>query len=381
MTLAPSTEKKIMPQQKGMLLLCLFALISFALSFYWQYSINAEISGSWKYIVNARDDFWYWAQTKGAADEPNSEGNPFYYEEKGTRHTLSEPMMSFFGFLTKILGVNVLFFFPIWHIGMPFISWLALSYCLRRYWKHPPISSGIFALIFILSIRLLPNTGFMDFHRYVRPGDALWILMLAISFVVTMGSGHYREYIKKNLHAFVIGTTACLALIWFNLLFFCLLAMVLGMELIWHAFAARDKERLKTLGIVAGMIGVSALAYYLFLRMNMHNNPWVFKLLSHESSKVQKAGIFRLGWKGFDFAAISLFTVMTALIIVTRRVLGRPLSPMDRILFSMLVVRLAVNNVHMFVPGKFQIASHAYYFIPIEFLCLIGWLHEKIPFY
>ena len=113
----------------------LFVLFLFTAGFFIQYGREAHASGSWKYVITHLDDYAYWSFAQASARAPEKGPNPFFYEDRDSFHLIPYPVTKVIGFLARLLNVNVLFFFPFWHIGAPFLVWLSLFYSARHFWK------------------------------------------------------------------------------------------------------------------------------------------------------------------------------------------------------------------------------------------------------
>jgi hypothetical protein len=352
-------------------ILAAISLIIFALAFVILYGRHAKISGSWDYLITQRDDYQYWAITKGASEHPSSDGNPFYYEEHGTTNRIPYPTALVLGKLARLLDVGPLFFFPIWYILAPFVSWLAIFFCLTHYWKYPKIESGIFSLLFLLSLNFIDSTVFMMFYRYSRPTDALWMLFIWASFVMNVRQ-EKKEIIA--LHGLIAAV-----MVWFNLLFAGFGMLLCLAELLWIRFKEKDFEKFKTLVPFFGIVIASAILFVIYVKTGSGESSWWFERFKIHGLGSLNKGFLPFILRNIHWSSIGLFSAIAISVALLNRFQLNTLTKLDRLLLVLFASRLVLRNVGRTIPGLGEIAQHTHYFMIVELFCLAGWLLEKTP--
>lgn len=342
-------------------LFILSVFLVFTAGFLIVYGREAGASGSWKYVITHDDEYSYWAYAKGSSQTPPSDGNPFYYEEIGRRHASPYTFANIIGWFAKVFGVPVLFFFPLWHIGMPFILWLALYFSMHKLWKYPASSSAVLSMLLLLTTLFLRGQAQFILFRFSRPGDALWMLILWISITMNRSSS-----LRWGVGAFFLA----FGTFWLNPLCSLLGLTVTGLELFYQALKKNGWREVgghffPILGTLA-----AALSYYLYARWGADNS---FRLMQELMTVYE-------GRKPFNFITLFFYAGITGLVFLPARALMKPLSKIDRLALFVFLIEPLTANIRLILPSNFTLGSHRYYFLIIEMACLLGLLAEKIPF-
>ncbi len=356
-------------QKRISLLIVLAALFIFTAGFFFLFGRNASVSGSWKYVINDRDDYLYWAYAKGASEVPASDGQPYYFEDRGKSHQIPYLASLIIGKLAKLFHVGVLTFFPFWYILAPLLTWFALWQCLHWFWKFPKIESSIFAMVFLLGTLFLRTPGFQSIYRFSRPADSLWALLIWLSFVLTSD--------EKN-KGFYLALLASAMVVWFDPFLAAAGLFVSGIEFLWQACVEKNKGRSKLLLKILICVIVSVIGYVAFMKFNPSQNSWVLERFQWEAARVKSSGGNTLGRAGVNMPSLVWLAVVFTFIVLTKTFSKRPFSPLDHLLVSLATLVFLFSNVHMILPGKFQVADHCYHFLLIDLLAVTGWLYEKI---
>ena len=327
----------------------------FVIGFFIFYGKQASQSGSWKYVIDSPDEYSYWAYAKGASESPRSDGNPFYFEEIGKGSGALYPVCFLTGLLAKFFHIQVMTFFPIWHIGMPFGLWLSLYFCFFYFWKYPPGKSAVFALVFLgfcLYLRGLPPD---ILFRFSRPGDGLWLVFPVISWIMNVDP-------QKPGLAMGMGGAGFI-LCWLGPFWIPLLGVVAGLEWTFQKFMARDSRRSHLIFISGLFLLAGVMTYFLSLLLNskdcyVFNNHVVIHLREH------------------GYHAWLIFMLVGAGILFFGKLLHQKWTTLDRITFYLFLMEPVCGTLF---PAGFQFSSHRYYFFILQIAALTGWLIEKIP--
>ncbi|SVD28960.1 uncharacterized protein METZ01_LOCUS381814, partial [marine metagenome] len=120
---------------------------------------EAKISGSWDYVLTHDDEYVAWVMADGASEIPSSDANPFYLQYRGVQNPiLYYPTVVLFGRLARLLGDRAIGLLPLWKIGMPFVCWLTLWWCLTHFWGANQRAAACASLA-VLSATLLLHGG------------------------------------------------------------------------------------------------------------------------------------------------------------------------------------------------------------------------------
>ncbi len=358
-----SPQKAPFGLQKKEWLWTLGVLLLFTVGFIIFHGREALTSGSWRYVITHNDEYGYWAIAKGASETPTSESNPFYAEEAGRRNTFPYTTSTLTGWLAKLLHVPVMFFFPIWHIGMPFVLWLTFYLCLTRIWRCPSGGAAALALLSLAATLFLRGQCQFLLFRYSRPGDGLWLVMIWLSLVMHPENRSPR---KTAALPFII-----LVLMWLHPYFVLPVACVAFCEMLWFFFKQKDKRAaLWFFGMLAAL-AAAAFSYKLYIQFNMSENPWLLNFLAgHKAPPDQRKP---------EWISIFFYTLTAGGIFAYSRFFKTSLTKLDRLLLWLFLLGPAVSNVQVFLPHNYHFESHQYYFFPVHLAALIGWFLEKLP--
>lgn len=337
-------------------------LLLFTAGFVLFHGKEALNSGSWKFVITHNDEYSYWTLAQGASETPTSESNPFYYEERGHRNTIPYTTATLTGWLSKLLHIPVMSFFVPWHIGMPWLTWLIFYLCLTRIWGFARGPSAAVALLSLLTTLYLHGQSQFILMRYSRPGEGLGLLMVWISILMHMNFG------RVKLKAFAAGLLA-FVLFWLHPYFIIPGAFVAAGEMLWTLRKTRSFKALVPTLLTFAALAAGALTYWAWIRYNMNQNPWVLEFLASNKSSPEE--------RRADFISIAFFTFLAASVYFFKKVFNRPVSRLDRLVLSMFAMMPVVSNVQVFLPHHYHMESHQYYFYPLQFMLLAGWLAEK----
>ena len=339
-------------------------LLVFALGFFIFHGKEAAQSGSWKYVITHHDEYSYWAYAKGMSETPPSDGNPFFYEDRGLRHSVPYTTANLVGILSKIFHLPILFFFPVWHIGMPFLSWLALFLCLWRIWKYPPFPSALSAL-FVLTITLfLAGPVQFTLFRFSRPGDGIGVMAFWLSLIM-----NFNPISRKQ--CFLIGALS-FASFWLHPFYILPGVVVTVLESIRLFFKnKRSKSVLLALSSFGG-VALGVLSYFIYLKTN---GGMINRGLITDASIVERISrnLNLIGTSMGLCAGVFFFSL------IFKRLLKRPLSRLDWLTFFILWVAPLATIPQLFLKNTFTMQVHLYYFFIIECFCLLGLACQNIP--
>ncbi|MDD5670682.1 MAG: hypothetical protein PHN49_03485 [Candidatus Omnitrophica bacterium] len=337
------------------------AFIVFSLGYVLFFGTAAKASGSWKYIIHQIDEYGYWAYSKGASETPNSEGNPFYYEAMGTRQTVPYTTATLIGWAAKLLGVSVLFFFPVFHIGMPLLNWLVLFLCLYKIWGYPLRPSAVISGILLLSLLFLRGVTYDIVLRYSRPGDGIWALIVWISYAM---NGKPKTSLTKALLGFSV-----LACIWINPFLAVAGAAITFFEFLWQALVSRNRARVYDLGILLGITVLSSLLYIGFIWMNMNQNIWALTYVKNAMNNYMNY---------IEWPSLALYAIILIMALVHQKFSKSQTTKLDRLVIFLFVLEPLFGNIQILLSSNLQFGPKRYYFTLLEMACLVAWFIEKI---
>jgi hypothetical protein len=334
------------------------AFLIFSTGFLIYYGKGVANSKSWKYIITTSDEYSYWTFAKGASETPASDGNPFFIEERGRRHPFLYPTSNIIGWLAKIMHVFPLFFFPIWHIGMPFVFWLTLFLCLKHFWKLSESESAVFSFFLLLSSLFIRGQVSDILIRFARPGDMLWLLIIWLSFIMN------PEAVTKRSHLIIILTLIFIS-IWLNPMLSLLGILVTFCELSWQIAVKKEnlgKQIPRLLALVVSVI--TFLAWYVTLKIYIARHPWLHYAFTE--------GI-DVGLKNQELHSLIFYGLICILVLAKTILTRQALNLADRLLLFVLLIDPAFTFAHVFLPSDYQFSTHRYCFWTIESACLMGW--------
>lgn len=358
--------------RKDSVRLTLFAFVIFAAGYLLFYGKLASISGSWAYVMRTSDDSLYWASLKGYLETPSSEGNPFYFEHRGQGHAIPYPTLLVMSWFCRLFGVQPLFFFPIWAIGMPLLLWWSFFWCLTRLWGYPEKPGAALTLLLFLSTLFLQDISNNILLRFPHPGDGLWLLFFWISLVFHGKVG--------STHTALLCALA-FAVFWIHPYLAFLGALVTGLEMLWQFAVTRDRKQGLRLLAACGSVLTAALLYAWYVKTGM---PPAGEGLRQFTANAP-IPIRHIEWVSFY-----LYGTALAAVFLVRFLLKTKLTLLDRFLLFILAAEWICGNIQLVLPDKMlvgyhrhnfaeELGHHRYSYLLIELAVVTGWLWEKIP--
>lgn len=338
-------------------------LFVFVAGFFILHGREAATSKSWRYAVIRHDDeYGYWSTAKGAAETPRSDGNPFFYEDRGQRNTIPYTTAEWTGLIARFLHIPVMAFFPVWHIGMPFFLWLCLYLCLKKIWRYPPIPSGAIALLILLSTLFLRGQTQLILYRFSRPGDGIGFIIIMLSLIM-----HLDE--KPRARTLLAAFTGAL-LLWLQAFYACLPLCAAAGEAVWQFFFKKNKKYAACLAGIVLAVVLSGVSQFLYVKANLDQNPWVLDVVKYDGLLARRF----IHWPSIGlFGALALFTAALGLYF------RKGPSKLDRLLLFVFFMHPLTMHLRLLFPSTHHFSTHRYYFFIIEMAVLTGWLMEKIP--
>ena len=339
------------------------AFLVFTAGYFIVHGREAHASGSWDVVITSPDEFIYWAVAKGASQTPMSDENPFYYEEMGKRMSLPWTTALLTGKLAKWLNLSVMNFFPLWHIGMPFVLWLSLFLCLWKIWQNPPGASAALAMLFLLSTLFFRGRTQYLLFRFSRPGDGLWLIFFWLSLVMNPEKNFKFRTLTLCLLTFVA--------FWLQP-YYVLIGMVAVFFETCFSFSKPDDKSYRANILVMFSIIPAAFSYWLYFKGHGAYHSWLAVDLTHRVVTQLKLHILSL----VLFASICAFVLLPPLLT------KKKVTPVGRLTLYVFFTQPLLANL-AFLSRWFSINSeifyHLYYFFPIQIACLTGVMLEYIP--
>ncbi len=339
------------------------AFLIFTAGFFIVHGREAKASGSWDFVITHDDEFYYWAVAKGASQTPMSDENPYYYEEMGQRMSLPWTTAILTGRLAKLLRVPVMTFFPIWHIGMPFVMWLSLFLCLWKIWKYPMPQSAAFSMIFLLSTLFFRGQTKILLFRFSRPGDGLWLLFIWVSLVMNPLKNLKWQTLILCLIAFVA--------FWLQPLYTLIGIVTTFFEMGRCLVREKDKTYAGFLFFTLVSIAAAAFTYFLYFRASTANDSWLAKSLAQSIAMQGK----------FNWVSLVFFAFICAFTVLPRWWAKKPLTPLARLTLYAFLIDPVLVNLSFFLPWSpfcWEVLGHRYYFFVIQMACLTGIMIENV---
>ena len=351
----------------------LFVLFLFSSGFFIQYGREAALSGSWKYIMNHQEEWLYWnfAQAHAQAEKGP---NPFSYEQReSSAHLLSYPTTQGVGSLARLLKVNVLFFFPFWHIGAPFLIWLALFFSAWRLWKYPLLPSAAVSLILCLSTLHLKGVYPWILTRFSRPADFLGVVIFCLSLVMTSRRPRKTAFLILNCFAAMA--------IWMSPFFAATGLFVIILEILWQTLIEKHKEKILWLGsaLVTFFISLWIFSVHVQTMTAVSKNAWFSELTTSYPTSLSKK----------SFPALILFALIAAMVFgfnfykkhFLKMAQGPSfLNPLERFTLYMFATEpLFATAFSLFPRGAFfELGIHRYMNFLIQLAVLAAWSWESV---
>lgn len=332
----------------------------FLAGFFILFGREAAVSGSWKFVMIHDDEYRYWVDTRNIA-EKQFEDNPFYFEELGRVRPFPQPVSWILGKLAKGLRVSVLFFFPVWHIVMPWILWLAVFLCLNRLWGYPRGASAAFSLFVLLATLYLRGQAMLTLTRFARPIDALWLVFIWISFLMNPSgkpTGPRRPWALGLLGAVIL---------WFNPFLGFLLPILSGLEALWQTLIVKNVHEARKHWLVFLLLTAACLGYALWVIRSLPQDSWLYAHTLTAAAKLRYS----------PFSSAVLYVLILILTAGYKWISKRPFSILDRLTMFVFIIEPLFTLFEIFMPARRDWTGHQYHFFLIEIFCLAGCLWEK----
>ena len=356
-----SPAKDRSPFDSPLVIYTLLAAFIFTLGFFIHFGREAHASKSWEYVMPDGDPLYYWSVAKGRMMTPRCDGNPYYYEEQGTRSAIPFTTAEGIGLIAKYTHIPLLWFFPAWQILVPLFTWLIIVICCWKLWRYPLDVSAAVTMILLLSTLFCPWPGIhTTLLRFSRPLDGIAPLFLWISLI-------FKGNPDDPKHCLAIALVAALTL-WlqpFNAVFgLWITAFEYGYSLITERKSFKARLHLYAGGssIIFGLI----LASYMYFGKNI-NSEIIDFTLGLKAPKETAIFCFLMTLCMFAFVASAvcffIFRLKQKATSLDRFVIGWTLFGV--LIYSGLI-QAQEPQTHML-----------YFAIPMMF-SLAGWIHEKL---
>ncbi|MEE2657503.1 MAG: hypothetical protein VX733_03300 [Candidatus Latescibacterota bacterium] len=316
---------------------------------------EAKISGSWDYVLTHDDEYVAWVMADGASEIPSSDANPFYLQYRGVQNPiLYYPTVVLFGRLARLLGDRAIGLLPLWKIGMPFVCWLTLWWCLTHFWGANQRAAACASLAVLSATLLLHGGAQFGLLRFSRPGDALWLVAVWVSAVFNpqriraavvpiVGSVAVATVILSPYYA-VFGTWA---------------TIYAGVE---RSVTQRDRVGAGVLifGLGCAVFGFAVMVLTL---QGTDESGWMQSAVGEATEGRQVSP-----WP----AALFLIAVVAVLVKRLRR--GMEPWALDAVLIGTLAIEPLAASVNVFLGKGYGFDAHRYYYLPFELLALGSWI-------
>lgn len=340
------------------------ALFLFTAGYVIVHGREAKASGSWDIVITHDDELLYWAVAKGASQSPMSDENPYYYEEMGSTMSLPWTTAILTGKIAKWLNVPVMNFFPLWHIGMPFVMWLSMFLCLWKLWRKSPNASAALSMLFLLSTLFFRGQTKILLFRFTRPGDGLWLLFIWLSVVM-------NPDVKFRFRTFLLSLIAFVTF-WLQP-FYVLLGVATTLFETLRCLLIRKYEDLKALIAVLLSVTLAGMTFMFYFFLHSGFNSALAKSIVAGNAPAQ----YYLNKGQFHFISVIFFAVIFLLVVLPAAMTKRQLTPVARLtLYSFFMEPLVANAPILFSWVPNEVFIHRYYLFPVQIACLTGAMLE-----
>lgn len=339
----------------------LWALGVFTLCFLLFHGREAALSGSWDYILTHDDDYLYVSIANGFAQDPKSDANPFYHEERGrTNSPLDYAAVALVGTLAAALDVPVPWFMPFWKILIPLLLWYTLSFCLARFWGLGAPWNGALSVLLLLAMDLCHGPSQFGLMRFAHPGDGMWLAFLWVSMVLRVDCvGRLYPWLLTGIAVAVIVICPYYVIIGGWLLFF------MTSWSVWTGKMATARRHLTPLLLIGGL----CLARVVQVVLDVESSRYLQHALNLE---IESSGVL-------DVSALVLFLVAVLAVGFACRWRRSDLTIMDAALLGILALEPLAANTQFFLGNDHQISLHRYYHLVLELACIVGWSARRLP--
>ncbi len=336
----------------------LAAAFVFTLGFFIHFGREAHNTKTWKQVMPYSDSALYWAVAKGRMMTPRCDGNPAYYEEQGTRHSICFFTAETLGLIAKYTGISLYWFFLAWHIFMPLGTWFVILLCCWKLWKYPLGVSAGASMVLLLSSMLFPWPVWEVLFRFSRPMDGIAPLFLWVSLIFK-GDPHNEK------HCWAMVFIAALAL-WLQPFYAVFGLWITVLEYCRISVSEKDFLKARLHMYAMGSVLVSGCFY-------------LYRIFYGEGI------VHNIGQRNFPldgslascFVAALLFLVLFLVaVFFLGPFLKKSITALDRLVLEWASFGAIIYGA--FGPQKQQVAAHMIYFFMIMIFSLAGWLYEKM---
>ncbi|HOW58715.1 MAG TPA: hypothetical protein PLO78_03195 [Candidatus Omnitrophota bacterium] len=356
-------KNKILPLFKLQIVSYAFtALLLFTVCFFVHFGREAHSSKSWEYVLPGGEDLVYWSYGKGRIMTPRCDGNPFYFEEQGTRHIIPWTTAETIGLISKYAKIPFSWFFPAWHILAPFLTWLLIVLCCWKLWDYP-LSASAAITYFLLFSTLFHSHQMIQWtlYRFSRPLDGIALLFLWISLVF-----------KGNRN---------------NKIHFCASWLVPPIVLWLHPYYAGFGLWFTVIEYVRGLLkNKNASKFDLRFWMTVSTFIAGFSFIGYAFSgeNINPLVLFGPTKPSFGSPFLNLLTSFLWLAVVWGTVLFFKFSfrekttPLDFLTVESAIFLVWVCWINGFVVPKTELIVHLHYFLVPMIFSMTGWVYEKV---
>lgn len=356
------TSNKIQTLFKSQLIsYSLTAVLLLTACFFIQFGREAHASKSWEYVQPNHENLFYWSITKGRAMSPRCDGNPYYFEVQGTRHIVPWTTAEMIGLFSKYTHIPLDWFFPAWHILMPFFTWLVIVLCCRKFWGYPLGSSAASAALILLSTLFQPGIQVILF-RFTRPIDGMALLFLWVSLI-------YKGDRNKKTHLAAAGIVPSAAL-WLQPYYAVFGLWFTGLEYLHGFFKKENSSKADLLFwmTASGIFSAAIFAWYARAGDKNTIHPQVLFGAHPPFGPPLLNVLLALLWLG----------IVLAVVLFMAFILKQKITPLDRFMTESALFIVLVCGINGFVVIKTALVAHLYYFLPLIAMAIVGWIYEKV---
>ena len=321
---------------------------------------EANLSGSWDYILTHDDDYLYASVARGYAQTPISDGNAHYYEERGrTNSPLDYAAVAATGLVSRVLDVPVPTLLIGWKILVPFLTWVVLWLCLRHYWGVRSNYAAAFSLVLMTSTFFLHGSGQFTVLRFSHPADSIWLVTLWACLIFCA---------PRNRNTFVSIGAVAFATIIVAPYYAIVGAWLHGFRLFWDLLRRQHGGLRWECGAIA-LVASLCVGRLLLVLIDLKSSRYLQHALNLEIEGSREA----------DLGAVALWLGAALAVGWAARWRRSNLTTMDGILLGILAMEPLAANTQAVLGNDHQMSMHRYYLLIFEFAALVGWLQEKLP--
>ena len=332
----------------------LAAALIFVSGFFIHYGQEAHASKSWGHVMSDGDELVYWTIARGRMMTPRCDGNPYYFEEQGTRHIIPFTTAEITGLISKYIGVPLSWFFPIWHILMPLLLWFVIVVCCWKLWNYPLGTSAAVTLLLFEAILWGPTNGVIS--KFTRSMDGMAPLFIWISLI-------FKGDPDNKRHCAAVVLVSAIAL-WLHPYYAIFGLWITVFECLFSLFHKEGFLKIKLHFYAIGGCIVSGLLYAGYAYYGKNTNPLLMQL--HTTGG--------LPFLSFLLAFLILGFVMSVATFLSFY-FKKEITLLDRLVMGWAFFGALVYS---FLKPHGQVATHLAYFFPVMLFSLSGWIYEKL---